>query len=392
MKLLIDAFDAITDWSASAGATINGVNDVPEYIAGNQDHSMTFGFTLADAYVQKTFSSPIDVTDYDELVVHIFSTLKGNNSYRSEDDFLYKIEFGVSKTYYMPNYSVFTDFTIDISDLTSLEYIKITALEAGSDYLVMSYMVATVEEIPLDIFVGIREQLQLDITDNYLTKHSIGAVTNLLGDTELDFGADVPFLKQHMAIRIDDGANSEIHLVKTMAGTTVKFGTVYDGAAMVAAHTAKTAYVYFPVEYGRYEKEIAIPGIYVWNFPGEPIPHRSDIEKVNDTWKIGDQIGERQVGRDYTYPIIIDCEARNSELLATASKIVRDFIARNVVWIDGKKFHVQLKSAPSFIEPTESYNIIPKMQYVVDIEIREDSFARSYAPKIVTTNLTFEVV
>jgi hypothetical protein len=391
MKLIIDAFDAISGWTAGTGATINGVNDVTEFIAGNQAHSIDFGFSLKNGYVQKLFAVPIDVSEYTELSVNIMSTLRGNMFYRSKDDFIYKMDLGSGKEYYIPNFSAFTDFVIDISDIATIERIKITALSDGLDYLVMSYMVASQEEIPLDIFQGVKEQLEADISANYATKYFIGTVTASAGDTEIDMLVDAQFIRPHVAIVISGGGNSEIHQIDTMSGNKFKFKSTYAGKSLLHSYTGGNVYLHIPVEYGRYDTDVVLPSICIWNLSGDPVFRRSDTEHINDTWKTTDQTGERQVGRDYSYPLLVDCEALSSELLAVLSKIVRDFIARNVVWVNGRKFPVKMIAAPTFVEPTESHEIIPKMQFTIDVELREDSFARSYLPILVQINATYEV-
>lgn len=381
MNLVIDDLDGTTGWSASGGASIYGLNANLSYIAGENNNSIMFSFL--GGYVEKSYG--IDVSNYDEFIVHVWSQQKQTESFYKIADFSYKIDFGVGKEFYLPTFFGFQHFVLDISSINILDRIRVTALHGDSDYIVMSYAVVAKDHLPLDLFDGFKLGLETyrDALDTYL----IGTVTGTTGDTTINLD-DINFVHDYCSIKIDDGVNSEIHQLKRHAEGVFTLTDLYDGGSLLNSYTSANTYLYFPIEYGRESLEAIIPGITVWGFePAEKL-RSFNIENVLDTWtNLG--ASERREGYYYKWPIALDCEARHNEILAHLTKIARGFISRKRVYVNGRKMEIKFERPPIETRTTEHFDIIPKVQYHGVLELREEIWQRTSLP--ITTTMGIRV-
>lgn len=384
-------FDSITDWVATLPAVITGLNDHEQYIAGDLTHSLILNFDGIGCSCKKIYTTPIDVTNYKKLTFHIFSQMLRKNKYRTKDDFDYQINFGVAKSYYLSAPETFCDITIDISDLTSIEYIEIVALKADRDYLILSYGVLSIDEMPLDIFIGIKKAIDRELTA-YLTSYPIGTITCSAGDMSLSFVTGNPFIDRYTPIYILDGIDSETHLIKEVNGLTVKFASVFDGLAMNHTHLAKPVYLAFPVVYGKIQSEIFLPSVAIWGVLPEELKIDNNLDHYIDAYKIAGTFKEKKVGRYYSYEMIIDCEARTYEVLTLISIATRNAVSKYQIWVNGRKINIDFSGVPVEIYPTDSVEIIPKIQYTIKVEIREDIYLSSGLVKSLPATITVEIV
>jgi len=386
MKSVIDNITEVTGWSGINGATVHGLNSVSNYIAGNNLASVIFSFNAADAYIEKTYGT--DVTDYDELTFWITSFKKGKKDYQKTTDYLYKIDLGVGKEYYLKAFDDFFYVTIDISDVTTIDRIRITALQAGLDYIILSYCVAFTTVLPLDVYIGIKEQLEYHIDQNTTLKN-VGLINGTIGDDNINFGASVPFLDRYTTIKIDDGVNSEIHHVDRKDGNQFYFSDLYDGSILLNDYTNADVYLYYPIHFGTTQREISLPSITLWGFAPERLFLATEFDNIIDTVKTDDTFGERRVGQYLQWSFLIDCEAKEEwELLGELSNIVRTVIGQRTIWVNGRKANIEFDTPPTELYPTEAFDIMPKIQYPTTIIIREELYERSRIPK--TTTINFE--
>ena len=195
MKAVIDALSSATGWTNGGSGTITAtVNQVPEYIAG-LSNSASLLIHVPAGNLNKTIQKTItfDLTGYTEITLHIWSR---NFSYHGGDylqasDFAYKIEFGDGKIYYLPTMHGFQDVTFYIGGTGAINEIKVTALHNQEDYLILSYLVAATDELPADIFQGIKEQLTAEVNAKYPSYPGgvqnkgilLGTLTATAGDT-----------------------------------------------------------------------------------------------------------------------------------------------------------------------------------------------------------------
>ena len=171
MKKLVDNLNSITGWTGSgAGITAPSANEIPDFIAGLTNTSslvLKWDSGNLNGSIEKTVN--IDVSDYTELIFHIWSRNKkqqGEN-YNLTTDFAYKLNLGGSKNYHIPTTNRFDAVTIDISDVSTISKIKFTALHNDEDYIIVSYMVAAADQFPLDIFSSLKEHLDYEIGLQY---------------------------------------------------------------------------------------------------------------------------------------------------------------------------------------------------------------------------------
>ena len=390
MNLLIDNLDSVTDWTVNGGtSSIYGLNTHDMAIAGDLDNSLILYFNGLDSYAQKIYGSPIDVSDYDYIVLHIYSRLLGSTDYKKAEDFSYKIDFGDNtKEYYIPAFSDFSHFYIDLTGVTSIERIRITALTATADYIVVSYMLAVFDELPYDVFTGVKTKLDSIITDSYLSRFLVGTVSGTLGDDSITFGADVPWIDRYSVIRIL-GAVDEYHQISKRDGNTFYFTSLYDGKTLTQTVVGVSVYLHIPVEYGREQKEIIFPAITFWGFESALDPGISGLDHYVDTYHVTDDtFMERQEGRYQDWHLFFDCDAHEEELLAVCSEIVRKFLNRQKVWVNGVKTAITQDGPPTETRSTESFDIIPKVTYTAKLSVKEEAYDRVLLQKTLAIDYT----
>lgn len=382
MNLIIDNLNSITGWSGTA--SVNGLNDHKDYVAGYNTQSIVFNFDAEDEYIEKTYGT--DVSEYDEFVVYLYSREKGDTDFIKPENFYYKIDLGTGKEYYLPTWKGFTFITIDISSIDTIDRIRITSLHDDNDYLIMSYAVVSKDEMPLDIFQGIQTGLETyrDTLDAFL----LGTITISAGDNQIDLSG-FNFVDDYAVIKIDDGVNSEIHQLISGHEGLFNFTGLYDDDRIIYSYIDANVYLYLPIEYGRSSLEAIVPGITIWGFEPEEILSSFKIENVLDTWTESGA-SERTQGHYMKYPIQFDCEARQNEILAFLARIVRDFIGREYLYINGRKHRIEFNGGAVETTPTEPYDLIPKVLYRGTIEIREDIWQRTVLPLTETITITVD--
>lgn len=386
MKTVIDNIISTTGWSGSGGASIHGLSGFKEFSAGNNSTSLIVKFDGLNSYVEKTYSA--DISDYDEIILWVSSRNLGKKFYRSIDEYSYKIDFGdSSKEFYLPVNDEFYYVRIK-ADFDTITRMRITALTATTDYLILSYFIASKTILPLDIFQGVKEQIEY-YRDDRVTFKTIGTITGSTDDTNIEFSAPVPYLDRYAVIKIDDSINSEIHGLISREGNKYTFSQAYDGTALLHDYTDATVYLYYPVEFGTSEKDIVFPSITVWGFTPERQLITNELDNIVDSVKVSDDTyQERQVGQYLDWLVLIDCTCKEEwEVIGELSEIVRKVIGKKVVWVNGRKCYIDYSAAPTIKEPTDSFDIIPEVQYSAHISIREELFNEQTLYKTTTINV-----
>jgi len=383
MNLIIDNLNSVTGWSGTA--SVHGLNDHKDYVAGYNTQSIVFNFDAEDEYIEKTYGT--DVSDYNEFTVYLYSREKADTTFVKPENFYYKIDLGSGKEYYLPTWQGFTHITIDISSIDTIDRIRITSLHDDDDYLIMSYAVVSKDEIPLDIFQGIQTGLETyrDTLDIYL----LGTINATTGDSQIDLSG-FNFVEDYAVIKINDGSNDEIHQLISGHEGLFNFTGLYDGDRIINSYTDASVYLYLPIEYGRSSLEAIVPGITVWGFEPQEILNSFGIQDVLDTWT-ENGASERREGLYNEYPIQFDCEARQNQILAHLARIVRDFIGRRFLYVNGRKCYIQFDGAAVETKPINHYDSIPKVLYRGTIEIREELWQRTSLPLTETITLTVTI-
>ena len=399
----IDQFTSLTGWSGSGGGSAHGVNALPEFVAGLNSTSAIFKFATGSlsGYVKKAVS--INLDSYDEIVFHIWSRNKKNlgSRYLDEAEFPYSIEFYKAMVKvgmrYIPTGEGFQNIVVDCSGIGTIDEMRIVCKHSVEDYIILSHMVAVRDEIPRDIFQAIKEQLEYDFGLKYAKVTGgvadkgilIGTITGTAGDTSIVFSSPVKFTEKYSVIMIVDLVNSEVHQINENDELEFFFNSTYDGKALLHSYTGANVYLTIPVEFGRAEDEILLPGVAIWGMNPEEIYDITKLDSVRDSFKDDGSVSERKGDAKYRYQIMIDCEARHNEMIAFMSLIVRYFIARQYLWLNGRKTEIFSDGTSTFIEPVEGYNEIPKIQYLVQVDIKEQVFNRERLDKTLSRIVSY---
>jgi hypothetical protein len=405
MKLSVESFISLTGWIPSgAGASAFALNQVPDFIAGLNPSSCIFHFAQGSngKSLYKTIS--FDTTGLDEIVMHFWSRNKkfSGSRYFLSSDFSYKIIFSFGLTdysFYIPTFNDLVDVSFKIPMQGIITKLTIVCLHDDDDYIILSEMVAVRDEIPRDIFQAVKEQLVYDLNDIYGRVSGgisgkgilIGTASGTTGDKSLLFNDSVKFIQRYAVIMVDDGINYEKHQLDSNDELEFLFNSNYDGKALIHDYSNANVYLVIPVEYGLSEKEIILPSISIWGMnPEEIYQENNKLDTERDSFN-DDGVQSQKFQAKFQYNLLLDCEARQNELVAIMSLVVRYFIARQYLWLNGRKIEIFSDGASSFIEPTEGYSEIPKVQYNLRLQIREEVFNREALVKSIQNVVSYEL-
>lgn len=394
MKKTIDKCDSTALWSVggTVPAVVYGLCTHDDYIAGGNAASLVVKFQSGGlaSFVKKTVN--IDVADYDELILHLWSRNKRTNKFVKADDYKYKIQLTSTKVFYIETREHFTNIVLDISSISAITEITIQSLHNDEDYLILSDMIAVKDEMPYDLFLAVKGQLESDILNHYpitggmfLTK-----CNGVIGDKFLSISSPIPIIERYSVIKIIEGGNSEIHhIAEYSKDRKISFTSLYDGKSLLHDYIDADLFLLFPVEFGRNEMEAIFPSITIWGMTPEFVMFNSKLDKLVDSFEVGGVPKVRKEGQFLKFDLLIDCEARQYEILAFLSEIVRKFIAREKLWLNGRRVEVKFEGIPTELEPTQAYDLIPKIQYKCSIEIVEDIYSRVVAPLLTDDTINF---
>jgi hypothetical protein len=377
MNIPIDILSDPTGWTASGGASIEPVNEHKHLIAGNNSASLVFKFTDIGQSVEKIFATPIDITGFPQLVMHAWSRFHKLSNYEKPSDFYYDIELGDSVKHLLPIRPTWEYLEVDLGTLTSVTKLKITSRKVGEDYLIVSNCVACIDELPLDLFKGVKEQIEFEIDSVLGSGVLIGVCDSQEGDKKISL-PETKFIEKHSVIKIKKGAIEELHQVWDYDGSKWNFTSLYDGQSFLNSFDQADVYIHFPVEYGQNEKEILSPSIVIWGLVAEPFERGNKLDEQLDSWK-ENGVRTRRDGQPLRWTIQIDINSRSSELATVLSHYVRRVLSKNIIWVNGKKVQVNFDGAPTDEVPSQFYGQEIKLTYQASIEIIEDVYLRSVA-------------
>lgn len=403
MKATIDLLNATTGWTPGAGSTINAyaVNQIQQFISGLNAGSLVLQIPAGNLGKAITKTINFDFTGYEEVTLSLWSRNENGKGmdYHDTAEFSYTVDFGTGDVYYLPVPHSFDDITLNIKGLGAVTSITITALTNDTDYLILSNMVASTDEMPVDIFQGIKEQMTNDMNAFYARIASgvtnkgilIGTVSGTAGDNHINFMDSLKFVDRYATIYIDDGANSETHQMDENDETSFLFTPLYNGLTLKYSHTSASLYLQLPTDYGMTEKEFLLPGITIWGMAPAEVNHMTKVESDFDTFKSDGTVQERLSPVNFKYQITIECAARHNSLLAIMSQVIRRMVAREYFWVNGKKINFRNPQMANYIDVSEGFNDIPRIQYVFDVEIKEEVYDRTVDVPTVTNNHTYNI-
>lgn len=340
MNIIVDRLDSVTGWTESTGANhpeVVGLNAVGEYIAGANDFSIVFEFFPGGngQYVEKVLN--VDVSQADEFIFHVWSRRLAGNEFTKASDFKYKVTLAQGHEFYFETRGALTEVVVDISGINTITMMRITQLHDSSDHLIISDAIAVRDEFPLDIFEGVRIQLEKDIRGIVGDGMLVGTVDLASeGDEEIRCDSVIPFLDRYAVVKIKDENGEEVHHLRADDRGVYSFTTLFDGRALRRSFRNANIYLTFPVTYGRIEDDIILPSIAIWGLTPEFILRGAKLDTIFDSFAVGGGPSGRTEGQILKYDLLLDCEARHYKLLAFMSSVVRKFIGRESLWINGR--------------------------------------------------------
>jgi hypothetical protein len=387
MNLIIDEFNSVTGFSAFGNASIiTPENEISDFIAGPDNvKSVQFEFQGSGDYIEKTGLS-IDVSSYDYAICHFYSSF---NKYTKG---IYKIAFNDTHEFEIDTFNYMIDQYFRLNEVSTITKIKITYLGSGTDRLICSHCLAVYDEIPLDIWKAVQDLIEKEFTVKRGEGFLLGNITTASGEEGIALkqinDTALEYIDRYSVIKIKDGVNEESHVLDENNERIFTLGKLLDGSTIVNNFTNANLYLTIPVRYGNKQKEYNVPSIAITGFSPTAILRGGKIETVFNTKESGTTYA-RQEDQIYQYFIQVACIDRfESENLTFMSKIVRDVIAREILWISGQKFDIDFNSEPEFIELTDTENPITGLVYTIKLELKEEIWINQKLPQTISQNLT----
>jgi hypothetical protein len=310
------------------------LNGHADFIADRLAASLVFH--IPSGSLGKSFWKAVNVSaaGYPEIVFSIWSRGKGGTRFTKPADFYYQVSFdNGTNSYLVPTWGGFNDVSIVPagSPVTTLVF---TVLHNDEDWIVLSAMNAVVDEYPLDLL----NALQNDIAAASVALYPLGfptgdTVTASAGDTTVTFSGNHDFLGKYRLVKF----GSEMHVIEEWAEGTATFKGSWGGKAVASNQVAAPVYVQFPVSITLGEADLLLPIIALDGMHPEPVLKTSGVERFLDTFNLSGTVYERQEDMLLRFPILIDVEAQEYELLARANRIVRTFLAQGCTWVNARK-------------------------------------------------------
>jgi hypothetical protein len=334
--------------------------------------------------VGKVLTTALDITGALELVLTLTSFRKATGPIRSAGEAAYALDIksgaGVTTRFYIPCWGHAAQAEILASGIASVKEFWLYVLHPDADQVVISNFLAVADELPLDILdavkLGVEDQRDRLIGNGV----KIGTASFYPGDKSVTIDTDWSWVERYAVLRFyKAGSVDETHQANNAVGNTISLTDLYDGTEMVTAGSDVDVYLTFPVEIGRMDREILLPGVCLWYSGPDPDPRtsRASLEVKSGT---ATELYVKRDGLMVKWRITMDNEARSPELIAIITTALRNFMARGVVWVHGKKFWFEWTEPAVPEEPVEGYDVIPKSAYSIDISVREDSWERINSP------------
>jgi len=402
MKEVVDGLNSVAGWVTSgANATVEGTNDHAEYIAGEQSASLIFRWDNAqDEYIEKPVSFGVGMNEF--ITFYIWSRNLGRKgyTYQNASDFVYKLDFGNGREYLIPTFGTFNHVTVYIADMPDITRIRFTALHDEDDYLIVSHMVASRDEFPIDLYEGFSEMCTRMMNELYYmipggeNDRGVLVASNIsgsIGDSEIFFDSVPKFIEKYTVIKIDDGVNSEIHQVIEWNEDRAVLGEDFEGPTLKNNYTGASVYLIIPVVYANQTRDLPLPCIAAWGFDLNEVIQSTKEDTISDSMYPDGTVSQRIQDMPLVHTMQVDVYSRSIELLAVASRAVRRTYGREFIWVNGKKIDIGQEANPSYSPPVESYNEVPKTSYTINMQFREEIWNRARQVPGTTQNLSVEV-
>ena len=382
----VDTMVDVTGWVASGGAQVHGVNAHPDMCADWLDSSAVFRFN--GGAVEKTFN--VDVSESTELSLSVWSRSKGHSHFQRPEDFMYKIVVNGTQEWFLPVYRTFTSVTIPLEGIDTITSLRFEAMSNADDFLVVSAVYALRDEYPLDVMQGVVRALEVARDELSPSGVFCGKVSGSAGDREVEVDWSLDYAERYSVILITDGMNTERHQIELRDGEGMRFTELYDGQALLNTYVDADVFIWFPVEFGRYEEEAVVPGIVVYALAPEPDLTSSELATRVDALSGDGSWRERKEQMGLVYQVLVTCETRSGFLGAVQNRIVRWWLGKRKVWINGRVHDIEFDQAPVASGP-QGDDLLTQVQYTVRVEVREERAFRVVRGNAGAASLDVEV-
>lgn len=390
MNIVIDELNSNTGFTASGTASIivpeNGIED---FIAGpDNSASVQFQFRQNGDYVEKTGLN-IDVSNYQYAVCHFYSSFNKLTTGK------FTLMLDDTHTFDIDTFPYLEDNYFRLDEINTITKIRITYTGNELDRLMCSHCLAVVDELPVDIFLSTQKLIEKEIFRRIGKGYLLGTVTANIGEegialNQISYNA-LQYIDRYAVIEIDDGTNSEKHVLEENDENYFSFGKLIDGETIQNNYTNANVYLIIPVRYGVKQLEYNTPSIAITGFAPVPVLRGGKIETVLTTREPG-TVYTRFNNQIQQHQIQVTCIDRfESELMAFMSQVIRDVIARETLWINGQRYDTYYEGQPEFIAFEEADNPISGLTYTMQLEIKEEIWPNVKLPRTISQNLTVQI-
>lgn len=409
MKVMINPLSSLSGWTTSnATVTLHGLCTDRNFIAQEHAASTIVRFNGAlNQYANLPISPAVNVGKMRDVTIAVWSRNKASVDYQMPSQFSYKIDFGTGTEYYLPVWPQFDGVTIRVPENAVVSRIRITALHNDDDYLIISNCIACKDNLPYDVLEAARSKIQLLMTEAFpvpgrsdLAGIKVGTFGSaVVGQDYIECATQPDFVDRYAKIYITNGVIGEVHNIDrmTLNETTglgpmrFYFGDQGDGKSLTATYTGAGGDVYllFDVSFARKSNNIVLPSVTIWGFSSGFEYENTEQWQVLDSWDVVAQtVQSRMTGQLVEWSLLIDCEARNYELIEYMAQVVRKFIVYDPIWVNGLALDKSSDGTSNEVEPNEAFGIIPKVQYPIKLKVREDIWERTTLAKALPPTIT----
>jgi hypothetical protein len=382
VKTLIEPFVSLTGWVGEAGISALMLNELRGFIADDLAASVVFHVPAGSRgkKITKTFGTPVAIPyqsagQLGDLVVSTWSRGKRKAEFSQLTDYDYRVSIDGVNFWGLPVNELFTAQTIVMAG-TQATQVCIMVEHDDEDWLMLSGMYAVREVQPEDAMLEVAANVQRQIDSLVGDTLAVGTLTAVLGAksvtiTEPVVGQGLAWIDRYSMVKISGGGNTEYHQIDSQNELTFTFLSTLDGVSLKHAYTAAAVTIYVPAKVGHFERSATIPSVTVWGMAPEQVLRSSDVEDVADPTRDDGSTTRRRADLASSYTLLIDCEARQAELLSLVSRAVRRFLGRGFAWINAQKVDFIWDMPAEHIEPDVPVEIVPKIQYSLVIEVAE---------------------
>lgn len=376
MNVLVDKLDDPTGWTGTGATNVFDETLHEEYLAGYAESALVLEFPQGSAGdgVAKAFN--VNVTGLDQLVVSVWSRNLRGSDYRTFEDCPYEVVINGTERFGLRCWQTFVDETMDIADIDVITSIEFRARTNAEDYLIVSNLVASRDELPRDIFDGLRVALERERDAIFPIGLPVGMVSANAGDKAIDIVGQLGHLWRYAVVRIVEGQTVETHQLADSTKEGFEMTTLFDGKVMLNDFADGEVYLQFPVLIYQTQTEVMFPSMTIYGM--EPIPiergTRQDRVLLAPRPDEYDQVEQDAI---IQWPCNVDLASRSLELNAVMADWVRRVMNQRVLWINGRKHAITFQDAAVEDLPTDSFDVLPRLAYTVTVEVKERVWTRT---------------